>query len=110
MESILVTIKELLDSRQDSDDFDKSLIVFINSTIATLSQIGLTPIEAGFLITGTDETWKDYIGDRPELEMVKNYIYLKTKIAFDPPLSGTVMEVMKEQIKELESRINILVD
>jgi len=33
---------------------------------------------------------------------VKQYIYLKTRIIFDPPESGTVMNAYKEQIAELE--------
>ena len=42
--------------------------------------------------------------------MIKNYIYLKVKLVFDPPQSSRVIESYENQIKELEFRINVEVD
>ena len=37
-------------------------------------------------------------------------MHLKVKLLFDPPLSTAVMECYKEQIKELEWRLNVQVE
>ena len=42
--------------------------------------------------------------------MAKTYVYLKTKLIFDPPLSSTVIECYKESIREIEWRLGILAD
>ena len=44
------------------------------------------------------------------VENVKQYIFLKVKVLFDPPQSGAAMEEMKTQIKECEFRIEVEVD
>ena len=58
------------------------------------------------LITKTRKI-SNYITEADDLEAVKTYIYLKVKIIFDPPLSGTVMEALKQTISELEWRLNV---
>ena len=71
-----------------------------------LSQLGVGPI-TGFSISDSSKKWKDYLPDTEDFEAVKTYIYLKVKIIFDPPLSTTVMEALKQTISELEWRLNI---
>lgn len=51
----------------------------INSVISILHQLGI-PSADGFTITGADETWKQLIGDYPNLDMVRSYVYLKVKL------------------------------
>lgn len=41
------------------------------------------------------------------LNKVKTYVYLKTKLHFDPPTNSALLESMKESIKELEWRLNV---
>lgn len=108
-ESILETIKKLLGPDSSYEVFDLDIILFINSAFATLRQIGVGPVN-GFRITGPEETWEDFIGDRIDLEAVKEYVYLKVKMAFDPPASSFVMSAYQETCKELEWRLNIDVD
>lgn len=110
MDSILNTIKKMLGIVEDLTAFDEDIKIGINSAIFSLSQIGVGPSE-GYSITGASETWSDYLGDQlNSLQAVKNYIFLKTRIVFDPPTVGAVMDAYKNQIAELEWRLNVQVD
>lgn len=108
-DSIFKTIKGLLGPDADYNEFDQDIIVFINSAIATLTQLGIGP-DSGFRITGEDETWQDFLGDAKDLDSVKSYIYMKVRIAFDPPTSSFVMSAYEEACKEYEWRLNVAVD
>lgn len=104
-ESILNTIKKLLGVDPSYDSFDTDITVFINSSLGILNQFGVGPDE-GFSITGATETWDDYLPDDPVTqEMAKTYIYLKTRLAFDPPQVSGVIEAIKEQTAEIEYRL-----
>lgn len=107
--SILRTIKGLLGPDDDYDVFDQDIIVFINSAIATLTQVGIGPSE-GFRITGPNETWDDLVEGAEDLESVKEYIYMKVKMAFDPPTSSFVMSAYQDTCNELLWRLNVAVD
>jgi len=109
MESILTSIKKLLGITEDYTHFDADLIIHINSVLSTLSQLGAGPSD-GFSITGSDETWKDFIGSDPKIQFIKSYVYLKVKLLFDPPLSSSVAEATNRQISELEWRIFVQAD
>lgn len=104
--SILNDIKKLLGIAPDYTNFDTDIIININSVFMILNQLGVGPKE-GFKITGANETWDYYIDEDDDLEAVKTYIWLKVKIAFDPPLNSTVMEAHKQMISEYEWRLNI---
>jgi hypothetical protein len=105
MDSILNTIKKLLGIDAEDTSFDTDVIVNINLAIFNLSQIGIGPNNT-FIVTSVDQTWSDYIGSSVvNLEGIKNYIYLKTKILFDPPTNSTVMAAFNNNIQELEWRM-----
>ncbi len=106
-DSIFETIKSMLGSDSDYTVFDNDICMFTNSAIATLTQIGIGPKE-GFKITPEGaEKWNDFLGDRNDLESVKEYIYMKVRIAFDPPSNSSVLSSYKEACKELEWRLNV---
>lgn len=107
--SILLTIKKMLGIADDYTVFDQDIIVFINSTISVLRQIGVGP-STGYRITGPNETWSSLVGDATNLEEVKTYIYLRVKRLFDPPASSSVLESFNSEVKELEWRLNVTVD
>lgn len=107
--SILNTIKKLLNISYDDKNFDTDIIIQINSVFTILRQLGLGPSE-GFRITGEDEEWNDFIDDDSMLDAIKTYVYLKTKLAFDPPLNASLLEAFERQIKELEWRLNVSVE
>lgn len=108
-DSILLTIKKNLGLEPNVTAFDPDLIVFINSALNILTQLGAGPVE-GFAITSEEEVWSQFIGDDPRLNMVKSYIYLKVRLAFDPPSIGAALSSYQDQIKEYEARINYQVD
>ena len=108
-DSIFKTIKSLLGPDADYDVFDQDILIFINTAIATLTQLGVGP-SSGFRVTGDSETWADFIGDRNDIDSVKSYIYMKVRLAFDPPSSATVSSSYEEACKEYEWRLNVAVD
>lgn len=108
-ESILTTIKKMLGIVEDYEAFDEDIIVNINTVFMTLNQIGVGP-EEGFAITSKHSKWSDFIKEDKKLESVKTYIYLKVKLIFDPPSSSFVLESMKNNIAELEWRLNVQAD
>lgn len=108
-DSILITIKKMLGISAECSHFDTDVTININSSIGTLRQLGIGP-NYGFVVKSDKETWEDYLGNDTKLESVKLYIFLKSKIVFDPPQSSIVMDCYKEQIRELEWRLNRQVD
>ena len=109
MESILNSIKKLLGIAEDYDHFDSDIIMHINSVFATLTQLGVGP-EDGFSINDESAKWEDFLPEERMLHSVKSYMFMKVKLMFDPPLSSAVIECTKEQIKELEWRLQVAVD
>ena len=108
-ESILKTIKQLIGCPDDFEQFDLDLIVHINSAFATLTQLGVGPKE-GYRITGADNEWSEFEDDIQKLSLIKDYVYIKTRLLFDPPISGSLMDSLKEQLKEMEWRLYMLYD
>lgn len=110
MESILTSIKKLLGIEEEYDHYDSDIIMHINSVFTILNQLGVGPSE-GFRIEDETSTWNDFIpGNSYLYESIKSYIFLKVKLLFDPPLSGTVIECYNRQISELEWRLNTTAD
>ena len=105
-ESILNSIKALLGPDSDYTVFDPDLIIFINSAISTLTQVGVGP-KTGFRIEGEGEEWEDFLGDAENLDMVKNYVFMKVKILFDPPANSYLVTAYKEACEEIENRLKI---
>lgn len=107
-DSILISIKKLLGMTEEYTVFDPDIIMHINTVFGTLRQLGVGP-EKGFAIENEDPVWTEFIPDDDivRFNAVKTYIYLKVKLAFDPPLSGTVIESMNKMIAELEWRLNV---
>lgn len=106
MESILNSIKKLLGIPEDYDHFDSDIIMHINSVFTTLTQLGVGP-EDGFSINDEVEKWEDFLPEERMIHSVKSYMFMKVKLMFDPPLSSAVIECTKEQIKEMEWRIQV---
>lgn len=108
-ESILTSIKGLLGPDSDYDVYDQDIIIFINGAISTLTQLGVGPSE-GFRITGTSETWDDFLGDSQDLDSVKSYIYMKVRLIFDPPANSFLVSSYQKECEELEWRLNVATD
>ena len=106
MDSILTSIKKLLGPEEADTHFDPDIIMYINTALMALNQIGVGP-EAGFSISDKTTTWATYLGANANLEGVKSFIYLKVKLVFDPPSNTPLIEAIERQISELEFRLLI---
>lgn len=107
--SILNTIKKLLNIDSSENSFDTDIIIQINSSFTILRQLGIGPKE-GFRITGSNEKWTGFVDNDEMLDAVKTFVYLKVKLAFDPPLNASLLESFERQVKELEWRLNVSVE
>lgn len=106
MNNILETIKQLSGIESEDMAFDDDILIYINSTISTLYQIG---VKSELYAVDEDTNWTDYMPDGHVLNMVKDYISKKVRLKFDPP-TGSAMDALKQVIDELEWRISIEVD
>lgn len=107
VESILLGTKKILGIEPDEHGFDDELIFHINAVFSELRQLGVG--ELAFRITGSSETWDDFLeGD--ELEIVKSFVGLKVKKIFDPPASSSAMQALDSLISEAEWRITVIAD
>lgn len=103
--SILEGVKKNLGITKEYEHFDADIIMNVNMALMTLTQLGLGN-PTGFKITGYDETIEDFVGsNEPMYEAIMMYLYLRTKIIFDPPGSSYVLQAYKDQIAELETRL-----
>lgn len=108
-ESILITIKKLLDIDEDDDSFDTDVISHINSTLADLAQLGVGP-EEGYVIEDDIPTWRDLVNGSKLLTFVIDYVHLSVKLVFDPPQSSALISAIERRIEKLEWRISTAVD
>jgi hypothetical protein len=104
--SILDDTKKVLNLASDYTAFDQDVILYINSVLSTLNQLGIGP-EDGFMITDKNALWSDFLGSDPRLNNIKGYVYLRVRMLFDPPTLGYLIDAMQAQIKELEWRISV---
>lgn len=105
-ESILMSIKKLLNVEEDDPAFDTDIGMLINNEFMTLHQLGIGP-DKGFSIHDADIAWEDFSKDKTLIETVKAYIYMKVRMIFDPPASSVVADAFNSRIRELEWRLNI---
>lgn len=107
--SILDSVKKDLGITVEYTHFDPDIIMGINTSLSILTQLGVGP-EGGFYITDRSSEWADFLGSDPRLEIVKTYVSKKTKQFFDPPQTGPMANALENMLKELEFRINVMVD
>lgn len=107
MESILTSIKKLLGIAEEYTQFDDDIIMHINTVFLNLTQLGVGP-KTGYQIKDSTDIWSDFINtdESSRFNAVKSYVYLKTKLLFDPPLSSAVIQSTNSIISELEWRLN----
>ena len=105
-ESILMSIKKLLNVEEDDQSFDTDIGMLINNEFMTLQQLGIGP-EEGFSVKDADVAWTDFSTDKSLLDTVKAFIYLKVRMIFDPPASSVVADAINSRIHELEWRLNV---
>lgn len=102
-ESILNSVKDFLDIPVEEDEthFDAQLMVHINTFLRRLNQLGVG-VE-NFSITSAEQTWGDFLTNEAKYKQAKEYVFLRTKMLFDPPSSGTAAKSYEEVSRELET-------
>lgn len=111
-QSILKTVKTGVNISVDDPSFDLDIIMAINAEFSTLTDLGVGPV-TGFVIEDDAAVWSDYMdvaGDDAKkvwLSKVKMAVILKTRLLFDPPQQTFLIEAIKEQLTELEWRLNV---
>lgn len=105
-ESILASIKKLLNVDLEDPSFDTDIVVLINGEFMTLQQLGIGP-EEGFSISGYEANWTDFFNDQRIIDTVKTYTYMRVRMIFDPPASSVVADAINSRIAELEWRLNV---
>lgn len=100
---ILDDVKMSLDIADKDDSFNYALIPYISMGIAILNQNGI-----GKTITelSPDTTWDDLqdpsqVNGNPYFGLVKQYLYSKIKILFDPPALTSTRDTIQSVIDEL---------
>ena len=102
--SILMSIKKLLNVDSEDQAFDTDIGILINSEFMTLHQLGIGPDE-GFSIKDADTEWADFSSDKTLIEAVKEFVYLRVRLIFDPPASSVVADQYTSKVNELEWRL-----
>lgn len=107
--SILTETKKAMGLTEANEAFDVDIVMHINSVFADLNQIGAGPAD-GYAIVNKDNTWDEFTGDEPLLNMVMSYMYLRVKMLHDPFTIGRVIEAAEKQIAKWEWRIRVATD
>ena len=102
-DSILLSIKKLLGMDPiEFTQYDTDLIIHINTFIEFLNQLGVD-IPEGFKINDENALWSDYL-NKPEYndikDSIKNYIYLRVRLVFDPSTNSSLLNSINDTIKE----------
>lgn len=105
-DSILVSTKHILGLSEDYTPFDLDVITHINAAFSTLSQMGVGPTDA-IVIIDDSALWTEIDISPNQLSMLRSYIFLKVRLAFDPPTTSFAIESFKQQSQELEWRMNV---
>lgn len=106
--SILDSVKDYCLVPQETTVFDGTLCEKINSAFFVLFELGCSKVP--FTISDNTSEWTDFTDNPIVLSVLPDYIQQKAKLGFDPPSNSFLVNQMKEDIKELESRISYAVD
>lgn len=105
-ESILTSVKAVCNLTDDNTDFDQEIIIHINAAFSTLHQLGVGPQDEQFKIVNKNATWEDFIGSHKNIEAVRHYVAMKTKLVIDAPtLTSFTINAYNEILKECEFRL-----
>jgi len=103
--SILKSTKKILGLADDYTVYDHDILTHINTAFSTLTQLGVGP-DAGFVVEDDTVQWASFIGTDTQLQAVKSYVYLRVRLMFDPPQTSFHLSAAKDQIEQLEWRLN----
>jgi hypothetical protein len=103
-DSILKSVKEVCLASPDDTSNDLEFINHINSALATVQQIGGTP--GVIQIADATPTWTS-VGLTDDFSgMIRAFVNLHVRLAYDPPTLGFLIDLKQKQLTELAARIN----
>lgn len=103
-QSIFKATKVNLDVAPGDTSFDAQIMTFINAALADLEDLGAGPVN-GLSITGDDEIWEVLGEDAIMTDRIKNWLYLKVRLVWDPPQTSFLLDAHQKQIDEAGWRI-----
>ena len=108
--SILDSVKTYLGVPNEVDSFDDEISLAINSALNSAWQLGAlssVPIMVG---PENKKSWVDlpFSGNASaDVESIlRDYVFSKAKLQFDPPANGFLVTPIKDHITELEYRLS----
>ena len=106
--SVFESVKERIGGTEIySDAFDNDILASINGAFATLHQLGIDDKQGNPIrITNSDQTWDEFF-DTQKFGWIKDYVYLKVRLIFDPPSNSSVLSSMQSQLDEMTWRIEV---
>ena len=104
---ILTDIKKLLGIPDDYEHFDVDILLHINSFLRVLNQVG---VGVNSFTASKDSTWDEFLDGDTRLEEAKTFVYIRTRLVFDPPTSSFVADSLSKTADELLWRLNVEVD
>lgn len=105
--SILDSTKQVLGVQSDDESFDIDITMHINTCFRILDQLGTGP-SGGYVVTDRTQLWSDF--DPAILPPVKSYVYITTRLLFDPPVTSFGLDAAFKVRDELGWRINVLAE
>jgi hypothetical protein len=105
-DSILDSVKKMVGFDPDYTVFDLDIVILINSAFGSLQQLGVGA-DTGFVITDNTTLWQQYVSQFAYLGMVKTYIFMAVRLAFDPPANSFGITAIQDQLEQLAWRINV---
>lgn len=103
-DSILKSIKKLLNIHETDTAFDTDLIIFINSSFSILNQFGVKN-DTVIMIDGDTQTWSGLALSDEALGLVKTFINLKVRLQFDPPSTSFAIGSLEKILEQQEWRL-----
>lgn len=103
-DSILLSIKKLNNVSADYTAFDDDFVLYINSALSDLHQVGIGS-QQGFQIFDKNDLWDDFVEEDPRLNQIKTFVGLKVRLMFDPPASSFAIAMMEKQLDEQLNRL-----
>ena len=99
--TILEDVKTSVGILPDNLGFDSEVSMFINSAASSLVQLGVAEID---ILIEEETEWPDFPNNQVG-SLVKHFISLKVRQAFDPVASETIANTLSSSATELEGRI-----
>ena len=105
--SILKSVKLNLGLSPDYTPFDHDIVIFINSALSAMEQLGIGPV-GGYFIEDETNAWDELLIPNNQLHLLKTILYLRVRMLFDPPETSFHIQAMNEQIAQFEWRISVM--